>query len=195
MGDMDLGDSKLPPHAIIRKPDKFQFRSCLKTNLLTLLTVSGVIGGIILGFILRATKDQPWPARQISYVNFLGDVFLRMLKSLILPLIVSSLIAAIGSLDLSLSGKIGVRAICYYLSTTICAVILGIIVVVVIHPGRGDSDSIQRAGISRNVTTVDTLLDLFRNMFPPNLVQACIEQVMLNYLSSLRYKNELIFMF
>ncbi|XP_065166477.1 excitatory amino acid transporter 1-like [Atheta coriaria] len=99
-----------------------------------------------------------------------------MLKSLILPLIVSSLISAIGSLDLSLSGKIGYRAVCYYLATTICAVILGIIVVTIVHPGRGDSESIARAGISRNVTTVDTLMDLFRNMFPPNLVQACIQQ-------------------
>ena len=59
------------------------------------------------------------------YINYLGDLFLRMLKSLILPLIISSLISAIGSLDLSLSGRIGARAIAYYMITTIFAVILG----------------------------------------------------------------------
>lgn len=135
---------------------------CFRSNLLTLLTVSGVIGGIILGFVLRAARYNHWPARDTLYVNFIGDIFLRMLKTLILPLIVSSLISAIGSLDLSLSGRIGVRAICYYLITTICAVILGIISVVIIHPGKGDTSSIARAGKSRNVTTVDTLMDLFR---------------------------------
>lgn len=136
--------------------------SCLKGNLLTLLTVAGVLGGIILGFILRATREDRWPARDILYVNFIGDIFLRMLKALILPLIVSSLISAIGSLDLSLSGRIGVRAIFFYLITTICAVILGIISVEIIHPGKGDTSSITRSGTSRNVTTVDTLMDLFR---------------------------------
>lgn len=161
MGDMNLTDSKVVPQ-VDAKENNYQLRSCLKSNLLTLLTVGGVVGGVVLGFVLRASKDEAWPARQISYVNFLGDIFLRMLKSLILPLIVSSLISAIGSLDLSLSGRIGVRAICYYLATTMCAVILGIVVVVVIHPGRGDSDSIPRSGSSRNVTTVDTLMDLFR---------------------------------
>lgn len=141
---------------------KSSYLNCLKTNLLTLLTVAGVVGGIMLGFILRASREERWPPRDILYVNFVGDIFLRMLKSLILPLIVSSLISAIGSLDLSLSGRIGVRAICYYLVTTICAVILGIISVVIVHPGRGDTSSIARSGVSRNVTTVDTMMDLFR---------------------------------
>lgn len=59
------------------------------------------------------------------YINYVGDLFLRMLKSLILPLIVSSLVSAIGSLDLSLSGRIGARAIGYYMITTVCAVVLG----------------------------------------------------------------------
>lgn len=166
MGDINLIDLKNTTHRIQEKPQtNYNVRKCLKSNLLTLLTVAGVVSGVAVGFILRATKNDPWPARQILYVNFAGDVFLRILKSLILPLIVSSLISAIGSLDLSLSGKIGVRAICYYLATTLSAVILGIIMVVIIHPGKGDSASIARAGISRNVTTVDTLMDLFRLKF------------------------------
>lgn len=81
-----------------------RWKSCMSENLLTLLTVAGVLAGIALGFILRASKSTPWTQREIMYVNFAGDIFLRMLKALILPLIVGSIIAAIGSLDLSLSG-------------------------------------------------------------------------------------------
>lgn len=99
-------------------------QSCLSHNALTILTVGGVVGGVILGIILRNTQEK-WTPREIMYINYLGDLFLRMLKSLILPLIISSLVSAIGSLDLSLSGKIGIRAISYYMVTTICAVILG----------------------------------------------------------------------
>jgi Na+/H+-dicarboxylate symporter len=87
--------------------------------------MSGVIGGVVLGIILRNARTDKWTPREIMYINYLGDLFLRMLKSLILPLIISSLVSAIGSLDLSLSGKIGARAIGYYMVTTICAVILG----------------------------------------------------------------------
>ncbi|XP_012282239.1 excitatory amino acid transporter 1 [Orussus abietinus] len=156
---------------------KQKVASCLKHNALTMLTVSGVFGGIILGVILRASWGGKWPAREMMYVNFLGELFLRMLKSLILPLIMSSLISAIGSLDLSLSGRIGARAITYYMATTVSAVILGIILVVSIQPGKGGSTaSVATTGGSRNITTVDTLLDLARNMFPPNLVQACVSQ-------------------
>ena len=41
------------------------------------------------------------------YVAYVGKLFLRMLKALILPLIIPSLVAAVGSLDMSLSGKVG----------------------------------------------------------------------------------------
>ena len=40
------------------------------------------------------------------YVSYVGKLFLRMLKALILPLIIPSLVAAVGSLDMSLSGKV-----------------------------------------------------------------------------------------
>lgn len=152
--------------------------SCLKSSLLTLLTVLGVLAGVALGFILKTTSNTPWSSRQVMYVNFLGDLFLRMLKSLILPLIVSSLISAIANLDLSLSGRIARRAILFYLTTTFCSVVLGMILVVSIQPGKGSEDDEENAVTAlRNVTTVDTLLDLVRNMVPNNLIQACTQQV------------------
>lgn len=141
---------------------KNKYFACLKSNLLTILTVFGVFAGVGLGFILRNVREEPWSPREISYVNFLGDVFLRMLKGLILPLIVSSLISAIGSLDLTLSRKIGGRAIAYYLVTTICAVILGIILVTTIKPGVNGSAESENPKEIRKITTVDTLLDLVR---------------------------------
>ncbi|KAL0127064.1 hypothetical protein PUN28_005409 [Cardiocondyla obscurior] len=164
------------PQEPSKRPQTTQqkMRACLSQNALTLLTVSGVVGGVVLGIILRNVRDK-WTEREIKYIGYVGDLFLRMLKSLILPLIISSLVSAIGSLDLSLSGKIGARAIGYYIVTTICAVILGIILVVTIQPGA--NSSIAKTEVSaQNVSTLDTLLDLVRNMFPPNIVEACISQ-------------------
>ena len=113
-----------PDPSVLPLTRRQKVTSCLSHNALTLLTVMGVIGGVVLGIVLRVSRDQ-WSQREQMYVNYIGELFLRMLKGLILPLIMSSLISAIGSLDLSLSGKIGSRAVTYYFVTTISAVILG----------------------------------------------------------------------
>ncbi|XP_012276011.1 excitatory amino acid transporter 1 [Orussus abietinus] len=147
-------------------------------NVLTLLTVVGVCAGTALGLILRSAKTDEWTPREIMYIQYTGEMFLRMLKALILPLIVASIVSAIGSLDLNLSGKIGMRSVYYYGTTTISAVILGIILVLIIRPGvsTGHSFVAQPELVkSRNVTTADTILDLIRNIFPPNLIQACLQ--------------------
>ncbi|CAL8120271.1 unnamed protein product [Orchesella dallaii] len=155
---------------------KSKTKAFLRENLLAILTVIGVLSGVALGFGLR-TREEKWNQREVMYVKFIGDLFLRMLKSLILPLIISSLISAVGGLDISLSGKIGGRAIAYYMITTVLAVALGIVLVASIQPGKGGFVGI---GGSENQTvretmTADTLMDLVRNMFPPNLVDATIK--------------------
>ncbi|ROT69070.1 hypothetical protein C7M84_012773 [Penaeus vannamei] len=122
----------------------------------------------------RFSRSERWSKREVMYVGYLGELFLRALKALIIPLIVSSLVSAIGSLDLSLSKKIGLRAIAYYITTTVSAVILGIILVVTIHPGKGNDDDIIKRGRPRRPTarpphgsaqasyTPDLLMDLPR---------------------------------
>ncbi|KAK9873872.1 hypothetical protein WA026_002227 [Henosepilachna vigintioctopunctata] len=163
----------------------------VKRNLLTILTVVGVVGGAALGALLRQTGPGQWDKRSVMYLAFPGEIFLRMLKCLIIPLLVTSVVTAIGSLDLSLSKKIAFRAIAYYSATTICAVILGIILVTTIRPGVGlrpyDDDSTEPK--MRHVTTQDTLLDLVRNVFPPNLVAACISQTQTNLIPPADYSK------
>lgn len=150
--------------------------SCFKGNALTLLTLLAVIVGIGLGFGLRSSRS--WTPREVMYLNYPGEMFLRMLRCLILPLIVSSLVSALGGLDTKLSGKIGLRAVVYYLSTTVLAIILGIILVVAIKPGAGDSMSHKTDASSKSKPslTEDTLMDLVRNMFPPNIIEAAVYQ-------------------
>lgn len=134
----------------------------LRRNLLTILTICGVVFGTITGSVLRASQGK-WSDRDVMYLQFPGELFLRMLKCLIIPLLVSSVISAIGSLDLSMSKRIGARAILFYMTTTVCAVILGIILVMVIRPGVGArASTTSKASTPRDVLTADTLLDLIR---------------------------------
>ncbi|XP_028261474.1 excitatory amino acid transporter 3 [Parambassis ranga] len=151
------------------------FKGLLKRNWLLIATVLSVLLGIALGVVVREYAYLTHLQKQ--YFGFLGEILMRMLKLVILPLIISSMITGVAALDSEVSGKIGLRAVIYYFSTTIIAVILGIILVMTIKPGVSQTaEHIDRAGTTPNVTTVDTLLDLIRNMFPENLVQACFQQ-------------------
>ena len=147
-------------------------------NLLPILTILSVISGVFVGFMLRISREEPWTPREVMYIGYIGEVYLRALKALIIPLIVSSIIAAIGSLDLSLSKKIGFLAIAYYLITTILAIVLGIVLVLTIQPGNNSNNSNDVStdtGSGKDVYTPDLLMDLPRNLFPPNLVQAAFQ--------------------
>ncbi|KAK0052562.1 excitatory amino acid transporter [Biomphalaria pfeifferi] len=148
-------------------------RSWCRKNLLLVLTVAGVLLGIIFGFALRPVQPS---VDAIMLISFPGDVLMRMLKMLIVPLIISSMITGLASLDAKNSGKMGLRAIMYYLSTTFIAIILGIILVLSIHPGSYDGGVRKRSKKKKYTpSSLDAFLDLIRNIFPPNIIQACFQ--------------------
>lgn len=66
----------------------------------------------------------------------------------------------------------------YYMSTTIIAAILGVVLVLLIHPGNPKLRANLGQGKKNDeVSSVDAFFDLIRNLFPENLVQACFQQV------------------
>ncbi|KAI8115129.1 hypothetical protein FF38_07913 [Lucilia cuprina] len=160
------------------KKEDSKLKAFMQENLLTMLTVIGVFLGGLIGFIIKSSTGE-WTKREIMYISFPGEIFLRMLKCLIVPLLVSSITSAIGGLDLSMSSKIATRAIAYYFITTISAVVLGICLVTTIRPGQGAKivetrmESVDKAS---KVLTPDTLMDLVRNMFTDNIIQSTMFQ-------------------
>ncbi|XP_014855664.1 PREDICTED: excitatory amino acid transporter 2-like [Poecilia mexicana] len=146
-------------------------------NLLLGLTVLGVVMGAVFGMLLRYMMVKDTAA--LTMVSFPGEILMRMLKMLILPLIISSLITGLAGLDARSSGRMGSRAMVYYMSTTVIAAILGVILVLGIHPGNPKLRSSATSSSAKNqeVSSLDAFLDLIRNLFPENLVQACFQQV------------------
>uniref|UniRef100_A0A8D0G6C7 Amino acid transporter n=1 Tax=Sphenodon punctatus TaxID=8508 RepID=A0A8D0G6C7_SPHPU len=138
---------------------KDDVKSYLLRNFFVLFTIIGVIVGIILGFALRSYKMS---YREVKYFSFPGELLMRMLQMLVLPLIVSSLVTGVAALDSKASGKMGLRAVIYYMSTTVIAVLIGIIMVVIIHPGKGSKEKMHREGKIVRVTAADAFLDLIR---------------------------------
>ncbi|XP_020638460.1 excitatory amino acid transporter 2 isoform X1 [Pogona vitticeps] len=174
--EVRMHESHLSP--VEPRPKNICMRLCfsLRKNLLLSLTVFGVVMGAVCGALLRmATPINP---DVIMLIAFPGDILMRMLKMLILPLIISSLITGLSGLDAKASGRLGTRAMVYYMSTTIIAAVLGVILVLAIHPGNPKLKKQLGEGKKNDeVSSLDAFLDLIRNLFPENLVQACFQQI------------------
>ncbi|NXC28151.1 SATT protein, partial [Campylorhamphus procurvoides] len=164
-------------------------RGFLRRNALVLLTVSGVVAGVALGAAVRGAQLGP---AQVAYLAFPGELLLRMLRMVILPLVVCSLVSGAASLDTRSLGRLGGIAIAYFLGTTLLAsglaVALGFIIV---RPGAGASALNTPAlglpgALPAGKETVDSFLDLVRNLFPANLVAAAFRTYATDYKMLLR---------
>ncbi|XP_069696629.1 excitatory amino acid transporter-like isoform X1 [Periplaneta americana] len=151
----------------------------LRTNLLLALTVGGVVVGVLVGFLGRLARFSD---ESIMLVSFPGEILMRLLKMFILPLIISSLVSGMAQLDARSSGRMGSRALLYYITTTILAAIVGIFMVLIIHPGDPSIKTrVEGGSTDTKVSTLDAILDIVRNLFPDNLMQACFQQVQTTY--------------
>lgn len=136
----------------------------VRTDLLLVLIILGVIIGFLIGALVNGPvndiADVEDKKTVLMLIGFPGELFMNMLKLLILPLIVASLICALAALDAKATGRVGRRALFYYFSTTILAVILGIVLVVSIRPGSTTVD--KETKDVEPYRTLDAFLDLIR---------------------------------
>ncbi len=142
----------------------------------------GMLLGIVLGILLGGFA----PSIGLS-IAFIGDLFLQALFALVVPLVMSSMIVGIASLgDVRKLGSIGLRTVLFFMSTTGLAVLIGLILVVTIHPGAPpaqsnlDSSPTDISSVSEKVEDKPTTLgDLFKSILtrlvPRNLFAAMAE--------------------
>uniref|UniRef100_A0A3P9JYC9 Amino acid transporter n=1 Tax=Oryzias latipes TaxID=8090 RepID=A0A3P9JYC9_ORYLA len=174
--EVRMGESHLEPSVDSPENPCASFCDKIMKNMVLTLTILGVFLGSIAGMLLR--HISPLPPDVIMIIAFPGEILMRMLKMLILPLVVSSLVTGLAGLDAKSSGRLGTRAMVYYMSTTVIAAVLGVILVLLIHPGNPKLRANLGLGKKNDeVSSVDAFFDLIRNLFPENLVQACFQQV------------------
>lgn len=148
---------------------------------------------IIFGIFL---KDQ------VKYVSWMGDIFLRMLKMIVIPLILSSIISGIANIGNDGNfGRLGFKTLAYYMTTSIFAITIGLILVNLVKPGVGmDISSIS---ISENLNIErQSMSDMFIQIVPQNIFQSMASNEFLSviffailagiYISKIENKNQVI---
>ena len=141
-----------------------------------------ILGAIILALITALAAPHFGAKLELG-----GEIFLSLLKMIVVPLVVTSVMSGIIGLgDVRKLGKPGATAIGYYIVTTLLAVIVGIIVVNVINPGAGMAESQQMseamaegAPEPKNADRPESVGDLLRSLtmllFTDNLLKAAME--------------------
>ncbi|EEC11363.1 glutamate transporter, putative, partial [Ixodes scapularis] len=122
--------------------------------------------GLILGIIFGIYLPQ-----YVNYIKPIGDIFLRLIKMIITPLIFFSLVSGITSMnDTSALGRVGMKAVAAFLGTTFFATVFGLTVALVLKPGVGiHIDFTSSETTSR---TSFNIIDFFVNIVPDNAVGA-----------------------
>src|SRR6185503_17561313 len=106
---------------------------------LTQWIIISMVVGILLGWVFPETAREAHGGWAASDLNILSTVFLRMIKSLIVPLLFATLVVGIAGHgdDMKRVGRLALRSIIYFEAVTTLALVVGLLAVNIIKPGRG----------------------------------------------------------
>jgi len=139
-----------------------------KTNLLARILIGLILGaivGIILGFFPASVKPF------VDNSKFFGDLFIRLLKMIVIPVIFFSLVSGAASIAPGRLGRVGVKIILYYLITSFFAVTIGLLFANIFQPGAGFG-IVGDAAIKGRSAEAPTLIQILLNIVPTNPVES-----------------------
>ncbi|XP_049868363.1 excitatory amino acid transporter 3 isoform X2 [Pectinophora gossypiella] len=181
MGPADRGPKTTEDRSAPK--EKTGWRKCLAENVMLLAILVGVLVGVALGLSLRPLHLT---SEMLMLLSYPGELFMRVLKLMILPLIIASLIASSASLNAKMSGKIAVRTLVYFVLTSMFNAFLGIVLATLLRPGevKLPDHIVPEVEIKGERSVFHSIMDIGRNIFPDNIVEATFQQTYTEYVPS-----------
>ncbi|GED69611.1 proton glutamate symport protein [Brevibacillus reuszeri] len=147
---------------------------------LAIQIVIGLILGILVGAIFFGNPAVA------TYLQPIGDVFLRLIKMIVVPIVIATLIVGVAGVgDVKKLGKIGGKTILYFEIVTTVAIVVGLLAANVFQPGVGvDMSHLTKTDIHSYVETAEStqshsMIDTFVNIVPKNIFDAIVRGDML----------------
>lgn len=153
--------------------------------------IGGVLGGVLNLQEVSWTSESAvgeTPVFFFQVISAIGDIFLKLLKMMVVPLIAASIITGIGSLKGGGVARLTIRTVVWYMLTTCLAVAAGMIVVNLVNPGVGlDTDAIASStdelpeGIAagKDMSVGQAIFNLLTEIVPGNIGKAIADFKML----------------
>ncbi len=131
---------------------------------------------MFIGGTLAMTVGEP----AVPWVGWLGTVFIRLLRMIIVPLVVTSIISGVASVGGGRSlGRLGVKTLAYYVTTSILAILVGLILVNIIQPGTRSDPRDAESVVVQELETPEGVSDVLERLIPTNPVAAAANGEML----------------
>lgn len=135
--------------------------------------ILGLILGIIIGAIFYGNPVVT------SYLQPFGDIFIRLIKMIVIPIVFSSLVVGVAGVgDVKKLGKIGGKTILYFEIVTTFAIIIGLVIANLFHPGSGvNISTLSTTNIDKYMSTAQAasshgFMDTFINIVPTNIFES-----------------------
>ena len=147
----------------------------MKRNKLTTWIVIGLVLGVAVGYACNTLVPDAKAAKEIaSYFSALADIFLRLVKMIIAPLVFATLVAGITSIgDSKAVGRIGLKAMGWFVTASFISLLLGIIWSNFLHLGTSMHLPLPEAGAATNLKTASlNVREFMVNVFPKSIFDA-----------------------
>ena len=145
-------------------------------NRLTLYIMVGLVLGIICGYACHALAPDAAAAKTIAgYFSVLSDVFLRLIKMVIAPLVFATIVSGITSLGASggAVGRIAAKALGWFISASLVSLFVGLVIAHVVQPGHGLGLAVPEVGTNPNIQATGlTLKGFASHLVPSSIVEA-----------------------
>lgn len=147
----------------------------MKANKLTNFILGAMVIGIICGYFINLYGTESGLSKSyISYVSILTDIFLRLIKMIIAPLVFSTLAVGIARMgDASTIGRVGLKTFSWFISMSVVSLLLGLVMVNLLHPGTGLDLALPEvtANADLNKNGIN-LADFAKHVFPTSIIDA-----------------------
>ncbi|WP_375463022.1 dicarboxylate/amino acid:cation symporter [uncultured Methylobacterium sp.] len=142
---------------------------------LTTMIFIGMVLGIVVGYLCSITWPDPQTAKEISgYIALISDIFLRLIKMIIAPLVFSTLVVGIAHLgDTASVGRVGGKALLWFVGASFCSLMLGLILVNLMQPGHNLNLPLPDVGAGTGLKAASlSLKEFVTHLVPKSAVEA-----------------------
>jgi Na+/H+-dicarboxylate symporter len=151
-------------------------------RLFTILIVAAMVLGVAVGWGVNQYATPASAKAVAENLSIITDVFLRLIKMIIAPLVFSTLVAGIAHMEDSASiGRVGIKALGWFVCASIVSLTIGLIMVHLLQPGSGLSLPMPDAGKAASAVDMSkfTLKAFITHIVPASIIQAMADNEIL----------------
>jgi Na+/H+-dicarboxylate symporter len=154
----------------------------MRSQRLTTVILIGMILGIAVGYACHQVWPDKATATEIAgYISLITDIFLRLIKMIIAPLVFSTLVVGVAHMgDPATVGRIGAKALLWFVCASLVSLLLGLVLVDLLRPGDNLNMPLPDVGAATNLKVASlSLKDFVTHLVPSSIFKAMADNEIL----------------